>query len=105
MTTRRTRRTRSQRLIASFASRGLQPARKGVPVLALLAAVASLAGCYERVVDASGPNAGSADVQPGYRSDTWLDRAVFPDKGKEESGFGATTAERQRAYLRNNKAN
>lgn len=91
--------------------RGPQPARSlprggafvgslGSGIIAL-----ALAGCYERVVDASGPNAGSANVQPSERSNTWLDRAVFPEKGKEESAFGSTTAERQRAYLRNNKAN
>lgn len=98
-----TRRTRSNLLAESIPSRGLQPAR----AFALLGAVASLAlaGCYERVVDASGPNAGNANVQPSERSDTWLDRTVFPDKGKEESAFGSTTAERQRAYLRQNKAN
>lgn len=88
-------------------SRGLQPARSLARGLTLVAALATmpLAGCYERVVDASGPNAGSANVQPSQRSDTWLDRAVFPEKGKEESAFGSTTAERQRAYLRQNKAN
>ena len=88
-------------------SRGLQPARsvaRGLTLVAVLVSV-SLAGCYERVVDASGPNAGSANVQRSERSDTWLDRAVFPDKGKEESAFGSSTAERQRAYLRQNKGN
>ncbi|HEX8875332.1 MAG TPA: hypothetical protein VF777_01185 [Phycisphaerales bacterium] len=66
-------------------------------------AAATLGGCYERVVDASGPNAGSVNIQPSERSDTWLDRAVFPDKGKEESAFGSSTAERQRAYMRQNR--
>lgn len=70
---------------------------------ALLVVGATFAGCYERVVDASGPNSGTANVQPGYRSDTWLDRAVFPEKGREESAFGSTTAERQRAYMRQNR--
>jgi hypothetical protein len=77
---------------------------RGVALAALLATM-SLTGCYERVVEASGPNAGRANVQPSARSDTWLDRAVFPEKGREESAFGSTTAERQRAYLRQNKGN
>lgn len=70
---------------------------------ALLTIGSALPGCYERVVDASGPNSGNTNVQPGYRSDTWLDRAVFPEKGREESAFGSTTAERQRAYMRQNR--
>lgn len=78
-------------------------ARTRVTLWGLALAVATMGGCYERVVDASGPNAGSANIQPSERSDTWLDRAVFPDKGKEESAFGSSTAERQRAYMRQNR--
>lgn len=73
------------------------------PVAALLGTLAALSGCYQRVVDASGPSADTVNVQPSERSDTWLDRAVFPDKGREESSFGSSTAERQRAYLRSNR--
>jgi hypothetical protein len=85
-------------------SRGYLPVRSMARAVALLGAAAMLGGCYERVVDASGPNAGTADVQPAYRSETWLDRAVFPEKGREESAFGSTTAERQRAYMRQNRS-
>ncbi len=85
-------------------SRGHLPERSMVRAVVLVGVVATLGGCYERVVDASGPNAGTADVQPAYRSETWLDRAVFPEKGREESAFGSTTAERQRSYMRQNRS-
>jgi hypothetical protein len=37
----------------------------------------SLAGCYERVVGARGPGAGSVRVEQPYQTDNQLDRWIF----------------------------
>lgn len=77
--------------------------RSRVGAALLAGAALSLAGCYERVIEASGPGADTVNVQPSERSNTWLDRAVFQDKGREESAFGSSTADRQKAYMRQNR--
>jgi hypothetical protein len=61
--------------------------------LLTLPALFALAGCYERVVDARGIGTDSVNVQKPYRSDTALDRAVFPDNSFKDNGFeGASSS-------------
>lgn len=59
----------------------LRPAASRTAVLAItLVAVASLAGCYERVVGARGPGAGAVRVEQPYQSDSQLDRWIFGEE-------------------------
>lgn len=46
------------------------------------AGVLLTAGCYERVVGASGPGAGQYKVQERYQEDSWLDRQVYGEEAK-----------------------
>lgn len=50
-------------------------------------ALGGAAGCYERVVRAEGLGAQGIAVQKPYRSETALDRAVFPEPKKSDSGY------------------
>ncbi|MGH7242430.1 MAG: hypothetical protein ACREJD_03315 [Phycisphaerales bacterium] len=54
--------------------------------------VVALAGCYERVVRAEGLGAQGVAVQKPYRSEGPLDKAVFPDKPSDDSGFGTSSS-------------
>lgn len=47
--------------------------RRSLAAWALLAIAATCPGCYERVVSSKG--VGAQEAQPGYRSNTMLDRA------------------------------
>ncbi|MBS0188623.1 MAG: hypothetical protein JSS51_11180 [Planctomycetes bacterium] len=55
-----------------------------------LAATAMAGGCYQRVVRAEGLGAQGVTVQKPYRSETALDKAVFPE-GKKEDSFGSSS--------------
>ncbi len=64
-------------------------ARLIAPGLCLLAL--AIPGCYERVVEARGIGTDGVAVQRSYRSDTALDRAVFPDSKSNDKGFSSST--------------
>lgn len=49
--------------------------------------LAAVAGCYERVVRAEGLGAQGVAVQKPYRSETALDKALFPDNNSSSSDF------------------
>lgn len=51
----------------------------------------SIPGCYERVVEARGIGTDGVAVQKPYRSDTALDRAVFPETRSSDKGFSSST--------------
>ncbi len=55
-------------------------------VIAFAALLAGLGvgGCYSRVINASGIGTETIEVQKPLRSDTALDRAVFPENGSDK---------------------
>lgn len=59
-----------------------------LPAAVLVAVSVGSAGCYERVIDARGIGTDTVNVQKPYRSETAIDKALFPDSSSKDSkGF------------------